>query len=104
MNSNLVNGIDLPVLTASSGAATPALGERLDLVGHVKVKLSVALGGAEISIDKLFSLTPDDVITLDRSVDAPVDIILNGKVIAHGALVAVGDNFGVRVTQIQRES
>lgn len=104
MNSNLVNGIDLPVLTPGSGTRTPALGERLDLVGHVKVKLSVALGGAEISIDKLFSLTPDDVISLDRSVDAPVDVILNGKVIAHGALVAVGDNFGVRITQIQRES
>jgi len=104
MNSNVVNSIDLPVLSPGSGARTPALGERLDLVGHVKVKLSIALGGAEISIDKLFSLTPDDVITLDRSVDAPVDIILNGKVIAHGALVAVGDNFGVRVTQIQRES
>lgn len=104
MNSNVVNGIDLPVLSPGASVGAPPLGERLDLVGHVKVKLSIALGSAEISIDKLFSLTPNDVITLDRSVDAPVDIILNGKVIAHGALVAVGDNFGVRVTQIQRES
>ena len=104
METNAVNGLDLPALTPGGGARTATLGERLDLVGHVKVRLSVALGGAEISIDKLFSLSPDDVITLDRGVDAPVDIVLNGKVIAHGALVAVGDNFGVRVTQIQRES
>lgn len=104
MNANVVTGIDLPVLNEGSGTRAPQLGERLDLVGHVKVKLSIALGGAEISIDKLFSLTPDDVITLDRGIDAPVDVVLNGKVIAQGSLVAVGDNFGVRVTHIQRES
>jgi flagellar motor switch protein FliN/FliY len=104
MSSNVVNCIDLPVLTGAADTAGPALGERLDLVGHVKIKLSISLGGAEITIGKLFSLTPDDVITLDRSVDAPLDIVLNDKVIAHGALVAVGDNFGVRVTQVQRES
>lgn len=104
MKSNVVNGIDLPELGGTSDAKTLAVGERLDLVGHVKVKLAIALGGAEIAIGKLFSLTLDDVITLDRAVDAPVDILLNGKVIAQGSLVAVGDNFGVRVTGIQRES
>jgi flagellar motor switch protein FliN len=104
MNANVVNGIELPALTGSADSRVPALGERLDLVGHVKVKLAIALGGAEISIGRLFSLTPNDVITLDRGVDAPVDVMLNGKVIAQGALVAVGDNFGVRITQLPRET
>jgi flagellar motor switch protein FliN len=106
MSSTIVNRIDLPTLAAAAGAGgekAASLGERLDLVGHVKVKLTIGLGGAEITIGKLFALSPNDVVTLDRDVDAPVDIRLNDKVIARGALVAVGDKFGVRVTEIQSE-
>lgn len=103
MSTTTVNRIDLPALTPGAEKG-PALGERLDLVGHVKVKLSIGLGSAELSIGKLFALTAGDVVTLDRAVDAPVDIRLNDKVVARGSLVAVGDNFGVRVTEIQRES
>jgi flagellar motor switch protein FliN len=99
MTSNVVNRIELPALIGRDDGAT-ALGERLDLVGHVTVRLSVALGSAELTIDKLFSLSASDVIELDSEIDAPVDVRLNGKVIARGMLVAVGDNFGVRVTDI----
>lgn len=100
--SNVVTNIEFAELI-EGGDRTPVLGERLDLIGHVKVKLTVALGTAELPIAKLFSLSPSDVVTLDRNVEAPVDIRLNDKVIARGTLVAVGDNFGVRVTDISRE-
>lgn len=100
--SNVVTNIEFAELTGSNDR-TPVLGERLDLIGHVKVKLTVALGTAELPISKLFSLSPSDVVTLDRNVEAPVDIRLNDKVIARGTLVAVGDSFGVRVTEISRE-
>lgn len=100
--SNVATNIELAELTGGNDR-TPVLGERLDLIGHVKVKLTVALGAAELTVAKLFSLAPSDVVTLDRGVDAPVDIRLNDKVIARGTLVAVGDNFGVRVTDISRE-
>ena len=104
MTASIVNRIELPALGGSEGEErTNAVGERLDLVGHVKVKLTVCLGGAEISIGKLFSLATQDVIELDRDLDAPVDVRLNDRVIARGALVAVGDNFGVRITEIERE-
>jgi flagellar motor switch protein FliN len=104
MTASVVNRIELPALGgAEVDDRSAAVGERLDLVGHVKVRLTVCLGGAEISIGKLFSLTPQDVIELDREVDAPVDIRLNERIIARGSLVAVGDNFGVRITEIERE-
>lgn len=103
MTANVVNRIELPPLISGEGDKTAAVGERLDLVAEVKVKLTVGLGAAEITIGRLFSLGPNDVIALDREVDAPVDIRLNDKVIARGSLVAVGDNFGVRITEIQRE-
>lgn len=104
MSATVVNRIDLPALSGAGIDKGSALGERLDLVGHVKVKLAIGLGGAEISIGKLFSLSQGDVVTLDRDVEAPVDIRLNDKLIARGMLVAVGDKFGVRVTEIQPES
>ena len=103
MTSNVVSRLELPALATNVTSRSGSLGERLDLVGHVKVKLTVTIGGAEISIDKLFSLGSDDVIVLDRDADAPADIRLNDKVIARGTLVAVGDKFGVRITEIQSE-
>lgn len=103
MTSNVVSRLELPTLATTASGRSGALGERMDLVGHVKVKLTVTVGGAEISIDKLFSLGAEDVIVLDREVDAPADIRLNDKVIARGMLVAVGDKFGIRVTEIQNE-
>jgi flagellar motor switch protein FliN len=102
MTSNIVNRIELPALVGRDDTET-ALGERLDLVGHVTVRLSVALGTAEITIDRLFSLSASDVIELDSELDAPVDVRLNGKVIARGTLVAAGDNFGVRITEMSLE-
>src|SRR4051812_24519952 len=101
--SSVVSRVDLPVLNATAEKGRP-LGERLDLVEHVKVKLTVTLGEAEINVGKLFSLSANDVITLDRDADAPVDVRLNGRIVARGTLVAVGDKFGIRVTEIQPES
>jgi flagellar motor switch protein FliN/FliY len=69
-------------------------------VEHVKVKVSVTLGGSEMPLGKLFSLASGDVVALDRDVDAPVDVRLHGKLIARGHLVAVGDKFGIRVSEI----
>jgi flagellar motor switch protein FliN len=105
MMSNVVNRIELPpLLEAETGERSSVVGERLDLVGHVKVRLAVTLGTAELTIDKLFSLAANDVVSLDRDLEAPVDVRLNDKVIARGTLVAVGDNFGVRITEISRET
>jgi flagellar motor switch protein FliN/FliY len=103
MTSTVVSRLDLPALAAGQGGKGKQLGERMDLVSHVKVKLQVSLGGAELSIDRLFSLTANDVIVLDRDADAPIDIRLNDKLIARGMLVAAGDKFGVRITEIQTQ-
>jgi flagellar motor switch protein FliN len=103
MPATIVNRLDLPELEDFRRPSATALGDRLELVGHVTVKLAVSLGAAEISIERLFALSGGDVIALDREVDAPVDIRINDKVIARGTLVAAGDRFGVRVTEISTE-
>src|SRR4051812_44755324 len=102
MSSKTVSAVELPALThVSNGLERPtALGERLDLVEHVKVRMTVMLGGAELPLGKLFSLTQGDVVALDRDVDAPVDVRLHERLIARGHIVAVGDKFGVRISEI----
>jgi flagellar motor switch protein FliN/FliY len=101
MNSKVVNSIDLPILHAGSINAQTRVGERLDLVEHVKVRVTVSLGETEIPISRLFALAGGDVLALDREADAPVDIRVNERLIARGVLVAVGDQFGVRITEIE---
>jgi len=106
VSPKVVSAVDLPALVnppASERNSAGVLGERFDLIEHVKVKLSVTLGGAEMPLGKLFSLTAGDVVTLDRDVDAPVDIRMHGKLIARGHLVAAGDRFGVRISEIIAE-
>jgi flagellar motor switch protein FliN/FliY len=101
MSSKVVSAIELPPLaTIGTESKAPVLGERLDLVEHVKIKMTVTLGSAEMPLGKLFSLAAGDVVTLDRDVDALVDVRLHEKLIARGQLVAVGDKFGVRIVEI----
>ena len=86
-------------LPAPLGAATIA-GRNAALLKDVQVTLEFRLGEATISAQQLFSLHDGAVIELARAVDDPVDVLLNGKLIARGQLVAAGDQFGVQVTEI----
>ena len=98
MTQIVVNRLELPTLAANPKG--PQLGERPDLVDQVKIQLTVTLGETEITMGRLFALAAGEVLTLDRAADAPIDVRLNGKLIARGLLVAVDDRFGVRITEI----
>jgi flagellar motor switch protein FliN/FliY len=100
MTQTIVNRLELPSLAPSTSHKGPQLGERPDLIEQVKVQLAVMLGEAEITVGQLFALCAGEVLTLDRAADAPIDVRLNGKLIARGTLVAVDDRFGVRITEI----
>ncbi|HEV7610179.1 MAG TPA: FliM/FliN family flagellar motor switch protein [Steroidobacteraceae bacterium] len=99
--TKVVNSIDLPILHAGGGNPQTRVGERLDLIEHVKVRVTVSLGDTEIPISRLFALGGGEVLALDREADAPVDIRVNDRLFARGVLVAVGDQFGVRITEIE---
>jgi len=81
----------------------PALfGENLDLIRDVKVRLEVVVGECRMTVGELFGLRESSVVKLDRNVNAPVDVLLDGKRVARGVLVAVDESFGVRITEIER--
>lgn len=66
----------------------------------VKVRLQVCVGEAEMSIGDLLGARENEVLVLQRAVDQPVDLLLEGKVVARGQLVAVDGCFAVRITDL----
>lgn len=72
----------------------------LDLVLDIPVNISLRVGSTEISIRNLVKLVEGSVIALDRDATEPMDVLVNGTLIAHGEIVVVDDRFGVRLTDV----
>ena len=66
----------------------------------VEIPVSVEVGRTELSLDRILDLVPGSVVTLEKKVEEPVDLRVNGKLIARGEVVMVDDVFGIRITQI----
>lgn len=95
-----VNRVEMPELSATGEGGSPFLKRQIELIRGVKVKVAVTLGGAEISVGKLFDLKNGEVVPLDRRVNELLDLTIDGKLVARGELVVVGDNLGLRVVEI----
>lgn len=72
----------------------------LDLVLDVPVSVTLCVGSTEIPIRDLVRLVEGSVVALDREADAPMDVLVNGTLIAHGEIVVVDDRYGVRLTDV----
>lgn len=72
----------------------------LDLVLDIPVDVSLRVGSTDISIKDLVSLVEGSVIALDQDAGAPMDVLVNGTLIAHGEIVVVDDQYGVRLTEV----
>jgi len=72
------------------------------LIETVGVSLEAFLGEARMTVGELTALKPDSVVSLDASLGQAVELRLNGVPVARGELVAAGDSFGVRLTEIAR--
>ena len=92
--------IELPRLDALASSDPPLLPQRLAAFAGVRATVTVVAGATSASIGELLSLKDGAVLTLDRAVDAPFDVVLDGAVLARGHLVAVGDHFGLRITEV----
>ena len=95
-------------LTAVSYPVTPELPEGghgrgprdLRLLADVEVTLSVQLGRVRLPMRELLSLDTGSVVELDRSAESPVDVLVNGRLVARGEVVVLDGEFGVRFTSI----
>lgn len=72
----------------------------LDLVMDVELDVTLRFGQRHLTLREVLELTSGSVIELDRQVDEPVELILDGKVIARGEAVVIDGNYGLRVTEV----
>jgi flagellar motor switch protein FliN/FliY len=97
---NTVHNIRLAEVERSEGKGRKLTDGNMDLIRNVKVRLTVFAGSCQISVKDLFELKENALLTLDRNTDEPVEILLDNSVVARGNLVAVGDSFGVQISEI----
>ena len=74
--------------------------DNLRVLENIDVKLTVEVGSAELKIRELLRLNEGSVIELDRLAGDPLDILINGTMIAKGEVVMVGERFGIRSVEI----
>jgi flagellar motor switch protein FliN len=72
----------------------------IDLLLDVKMPIAIELGRTEMPISEILSLGPGSVVELDKLAGEPVDLLVNGKIVARGEVVVVDENFGVRITML----
>ena len=73
---------------------------RIDLLRDVLMGVSVELGRTRLTVQEILALTPGSIVELDRAAGAPVDVLVNGKLIAHGEVVVVDEEFAVRISEV----
>ena len=76
-------------------------GPRHELLMGVPLTLSAELGRCSLRVRELLELGVGAVVHLDREADAPVDLLVNGTIVARGEVVAVDGRFGVRITELR---
>ncbi|MBC8001037.1 MAG: flagellar motor switch protein FliN [Opitutaceae bacterium] len=72
----------------------------LEVLMDVPVKLTVELGGCQMSMKEVLQLNVGSVVQLDKLANAPVDLFVNQKRIARGEVVVVEERFGIKITEI----
>ena len=72
----------------------------LDVVLDIPVRLSMEVGSTSLSIRKLLQLNKGSVLELARAAGEPLDVLVNGTLVAHGEVVVVNEKFGVRLTDV----
>lgn len=85
----------LQELSGGGGTARP-----LDLLHDVQMGVTAELGRTRMTVRDLLSLTPGSVVELDRAAGSPVDVLVNGTLIARGEVVVIDEEYGIRISEI----
>jgi flagellar motor switch protein FliN len=94
--------MDLPEVapSRSQSAPDPSTARSLDLLRNVEMNLTAELGRSKMTVAELLSLTPGSVVELNHTAGTPIDVLVNGTLIARGEVVVIDEEFGVRISEI----
>ena len=105
---NATNGAGEQVAPAAfpdlGPGAEPGTPGGLDLLADVNLRVTVELGRVDVPMRDLLALREGSVLELDQMAGEPVGVLVNGTLVARGEVVVVGDELGVRVTDIVRKA
>ena len=90
------------VAPVSTFSANTPMGEdiNLDVILDVPVTLAMEIGRTKINIRNLLQLNQGSVVELDRLAGEPLDVLVNGTLVAHGEVVVINEKFGIRLTDV----
>ena len=81
--------------------ASPDSGEvKLDVILDIPVTVGMEIGRTQLSIRNLLQLNQGSIVELDRLAGEPMDVLVNGTLVAHGEVVVVNEKFGIRLTDV----
>lgn len=104
MESPKIEGIDIGALNDDVQAGDDSLNklkvQNLDFILDIPLKVSVELGRTSILIKDLLQLGQGSVLELDKLAGEPLEVLVNGKLVARGEVVVVNEKFGIRLTDI----
>jgi len=92
-----------PPMSASSSAFSSALGippENVSRLLDVRLTVSIELGRVQVPIRDIIGWTEGSLVEIEKVAGEPVDVLVNEKLFAHGEVVVIAENFGVRITQM----
>jgi len=99
------NELDATKVSPDNLTESPALEgslqeAKLDVILDIPVSLSMEVGRTQIAIRNLLQLTQGSVVELDRLAGEPLDVKVNGTLIAHGEVVVINEKYGIRLTDV----
>ncbi len=74
--------------------------QNLDLLMNVSLQITAELGKCKMAVADILKLGTGSVVELDRLAGGPVDLLVNDKLVARGEVVAIDENFGIRITEL----
>ena len=81
--------------------ANPEAGDvKLDVILDIPVTVGMEIGRTQLSIRNLLQLNQGSIVELDRLAGEPMDVLVNGTLVAHGEVVVVNEKFGIRLTDV----
>jgi flagellar motor switch protein FliN/FliY len=90
-----------PIFAPQQGGVFGSTGNKaLDLLMDIEMPIVIELGRSQMSLKRILELGPGAIVEMDRLAGEPVDILINGKVVARGEVVVVDENFGVRIISL----
>jgi len=92
--------VTFPKLDTEKGSPSSTEKNNLEMLFDVPLQISAELGRTSMSIKEILQLTTGSVIELDKLAGEPVDLLVNGKLVAKGEVVVTEENFGVKITEI----